>query len=174
MDSLGLCGGDDMGINLGSMKDRKEEEEEVLLPVGLLIAWWVQGWQIFRFLVFWLPQSFTQYKKKIKQISVCQRDSFMRTLNARLAEQTPLSFWLPLLSNCGTTAPCWTGEFYTLLQVLCSSAVVFPATGDREGPAGGLLLSSGSGRLSFQRKPETTLSWWPDTGTKQARTRDQR
>ena len=38
MDSLGLCGGDDMGINLGSMKDRKEEEEEVLLPVGLLIA----------------------------------------------------------------------------------------------------------------------------------------
>lgn len=40
--SLGLCGGDDMGINLGSMKDRKEEEEdeEVFLPVGLLTAWW--------------------------------------------------------------------------------------------------------------------------------------
>ncbi len=37
---LGLCGGDDMGINLGSMKDRKEEEEdeEVFLPVGLLTA----------------------------------------------------------------------------------------------------------------------------------------
>lgn len=40
MYSLGLCGGDDMGINLGSMKDRKEEEEdvEVFLPVGLLTA----------------------------------------------------------------------------------------------------------------------------------------
>lgn len=37
---LGLCGGDDMGINLGSMKDRKEEEEdvEVFLLVGLLTA----------------------------------------------------------------------------------------------------------------------------------------
>lgn len=40
MYSLGLCGGDDIGINLGSMKDRKEEEEdeEELLPVGLLTA----------------------------------------------------------------------------------------------------------------------------------------
>lgn len=40
MYSLGLCGGDDMGINLGSMKDRKEEEEdeEGLLQVGLLMA----------------------------------------------------------------------------------------------------------------------------------------
>lgn len=40
MNSLGLCGGDDTGINLGSMKDRKEEEEdvEVFLPIGLLTA----------------------------------------------------------------------------------------------------------------------------------------
>ncbi len=40
MYSLGLCGGDDMGINLGSMKDRKEEEEdeEGLLQVGLPMA----------------------------------------------------------------------------------------------------------------------------------------
>lgn len=38
--SLGLCSGDDMGINLGSMKERKEEEEdeEAFLPVGLLTA----------------------------------------------------------------------------------------------------------------------------------------
>lgn len=35
---LGLCGGDDMGISLGSMKER-EEEEQVLLPDGLLTAW---------------------------------------------------------------------------------------------------------------------------------------
>lgn len=35
---LGLCGGDDMGISLGSMKD-KEEEEQVLFPDGLLTAW---------------------------------------------------------------------------------------------------------------------------------------
>lgn len=37
-DSLGLSGGDDMGISLGSMKDRKEEDEdeEVFLKVGLL------------------------------------------------------------------------------------------------------------------------------------------
>lgn len=40
MDSLGLCGGEDMGISLGSMKDRKDEEDEedVFLPVGLLTA----------------------------------------------------------------------------------------------------------------------------------------
>lgn len=40
MYSLGLCGGDDMGINLGSMKDKKEEVEdvEVFLPVGLPTA----------------------------------------------------------------------------------------------------------------------------------------
>lgn len=38
--SPGVCGGDDMGINLGSMNDRKDEEEdvEVFLPVGLLMA----------------------------------------------------------------------------------------------------------------------------------------
>ena len=42
MYSLGLCGGDDMGINLGSMNDMKEEVEEVFLPVGLLTAWWVE------------------------------------------------------------------------------------------------------------------------------------
>lgn len=36
--SLGLCSGDDTGINLGSMKERKEEDEdeEAFLPVGLL------------------------------------------------------------------------------------------------------------------------------------------
>lgn len=35
---LGLCGGDDMGINLGSIKERKEEDEdeEAFLPIGLL------------------------------------------------------------------------------------------------------------------------------------------
>lgn len=35
--SLGLSGGDDMGINLGSMKERKEEDEdeEAFFPVGL-------------------------------------------------------------------------------------------------------------------------------------------
>lgn len=35
---LGLCGGDGMVINLGSIKDRKEEDEDVeaFLPVGLL------------------------------------------------------------------------------------------------------------------------------------------
>ena len=44
MYSQGLCGGDDMGINLGSMKDRKDEEEDedVCFPVGLLTAWWAQ------------------------------------------------------------------------------------------------------------------------------------
>lgn len=37
-DSLGLSGGDDRGISLGSMKDRKEEDEdeEAFLQVGLL------------------------------------------------------------------------------------------------------------------------------------------
>lgn len=38
---LGLCGGDDMGINLGSIKERKEEveDEEVFLLVGLPTGW---------------------------------------------------------------------------------------------------------------------------------------
>lgn len=41
---LGLCGGDDMGINLGSTKDRNEEEDdvEVFLLVGLLMVCRVQ------------------------------------------------------------------------------------------------------------------------------------
>lgn len=44
MNSQGLCGGEDIGINLGSMMDR-EEDEERLLPDGLLRAWQQQKQQ---------------------------------------------------------------------------------------------------------------------------------